>query len=401
MANAVKIVFLFTFIFSATFAYWSEKIDVQVIDIAGRPISNADVTIVYQSVACSTHSSIVKATGADGKAHFEFINTIEETAVTTNCVERLYPITVNYAGTSRSIIGDVNRTDKLYVVTFPVVYYMLRVTDANDNPLSDSIAQYDGATYRADIRGIITLPTPIGIEQNVKVIFGNAIKNVKIVATADSSETVKLPVYDLRVRVFNEFGLRIAAVVNTDNLTLQATELSDAIFEKFSSDIARITISVDDKIKKFDLKVTEQILDVYFDLSPPSIRDFRVEVVERGNLKMSVAVVDEGTYAAGISVNPQLLYAFDNENFTQVQMFPVGDNRFSTVVPSHGANTDFKIIATDSQNNSATYNSSYLFVEEKKKEEAPVVPVSPIHIVGLIIFVIVVIFVYQKLREQF
>jgi len=403
-ADLTKMLGVMLILASAVFAYWSESTDVAVIDQIGRPISNANVTVVYQSTKCNYHEQITHQTDNNGRTHFEFVNTIDETAVTTDCVEREYTITAIYGGISNSTTGDVNNTNELYVIPLPVVYYTIRIVDSNDNPITDASVVYQGSNYRADMRGTVNLPVPIGKDQKASIVFGSISREIRIYAFADASQTVKLPVYDLKIKVFNEYGLRLPAIVRVDGMSAQATELTDAVFEKFSYETAHINVTVEDRTKSFEVKIVNDTVNVYFDFSPPVIRDLKSEVVERGNVKISAAIVDEGTHAAGITENPLAYYATDENftNFTETKMYPMGSDSYYVVLPSRGANVKFIINATDTQGNIGSYEGKYLFKEEKIEEKPVTIEqISITHIIGLIAFVVIVIFVYQKIREQF
>ena len=376
-------------------AYWSEVMDVAVVDTIGRPVSNANITVVYQSTGCNVHSLVSKLSGPDGRAHFEFFNTVEETAVTTDCVERSYPITVTYASTANSTTGNINYSN-LYVLALPVVYYTLQIVDVKENALTDAGAVYRGATYRADMRGIITLPIPINTAQDATVVFGNITRSLRLQASSDETQNVKLPVYDLRIRVFDEYGQRLPAIVRVDGMAAQATESADAIFEKFSYETARINVTVGERSIALDQQITNDTVEVHFDMSAPVIRELRAEIVERYNVKVTAAIADGGNFASGITENPSILYWLDagQANVTEIKMFLEREGMYSAVLPAHNADIGFRIVANDSQGNSASYDGNYTFTQEKKSEQV-VTQLSPTMLVGLAVFAVVLIFVYQ------
>ena len=360
---------IFTLLVTGSHAFWAEEIDFLAIDVLGRPIKDATITVVYQSFNCATHADIIKKTDSQGIAHFEFINTIPETAVTANttCVERSYSIISSFAGTTNTTIGHLNRSNKLYEVRFQVTYHTLLVRDAYDSPLVPSIAEYQGLSFETDKSGRMFIPLPIGKSIEINITYRNITKTITRKENSETISKVNLSVYDLKVKLFNQRGVRLVGNITIDDLTQRTNVSSSAIFERFGYDQATFKIAVKDRRKTIIANITGDTIDLYVDLAPPSIRDLSIGVTSSKNLEFKVSIVDEGLYASGLLTNPIIEYDI-GDGLRVVKMFPTSAIDYEATIPAKGNNTVYKISAIDLQENIGSHEGNYTFTEEKQPE---------------------------------
>ena len=394
-------VFILMLLASVAFAYWSEKIDVYVIGSDGRALKNATADVVYQSTKCGDHVAISKQTDEFGMAHFEFINTVDET-FDNACVERSYTMTASLVGFSNSTIGYLSNTDKKYFIKLPLLQEVITVIDSEGRSVSGASAVFSGTTFLSDASGTIYLSLPMGAPSDVVVGYGGVSRSLKINPSDSSSMTVTLPIYDLQVRLFDEFGRRINGTVSFGGNTEISTSSSPALFPRFAEESAGFSIIASGKQKIINTTITSDTIDIYFDFTAPSIRDVRTTLSGRNSVKITAAVVDDGAYASGLSSNPTIGYSAGDSGYTEIKMYPASANTYEATVPAGGNDVRFSIITSDKQSNTNRYEGTYSFggttmVEEETK---PSLQISPLHLVGVFVFVIVVVFIYQKIKEQ-
>lgn len=394
---------LLLIISQVSFAWWSESIDVWAIDSGGRSVEGAEVTIVYQSSACDKHDAISKKTGPDGIAHFEFMNTVLETGVVGGgCVERSYTITTSYAGIANSTVGIVG-SKKQYVIVLPLVRYTVSAVGFNNITLPGAFAVISGNRYLSDAGGILRLYVPIGRATDVEIGFGNISRKMRVNIGSDTFETVALPVYNLRIRLFDEDERRISGTIIVGSLSAAATETEDAVFERFPYSSAILLVKSDGKEKTVSVNITAERLDIYIDFSPPAIRDITASATEKKNVRVAATISDDGKHASGLATSPVVRYRFENATaWNELKMYQTAAKAFEATVPAAGNDFDYEIVAVDNQGNENKYSASFSFgkrpEEERREGEVPSLDIT--HIVAIVIFVFVVFIIYGKIKES-
>ncbi|VVB73902.1 Uncharacterised protein [uncultured archaeon] len=393
--------FVFMLLASVAFAYWSEKIDVYAIGSDGKALKNATVDVVYQSTKCGDHVGISKQTDGLGVAHFEFVNTVDET-FNPACVEHSYTMTASLVGFSNSTIGFLNNSDKKYFIRLPLLQEVITVVDSSSRPVSGASAAFAGTMFSSDASGTIYLSLPSGTASDMAVSYRGIVRALKVNPSDSASITVTLPIYDLQVRLFDEFGRRINGTVEFGGDSQPSTSTAPALFPRFAEESAGFSVIASGKQKIINTTITSDTLDIYFDFAAPSIRDVRTAPYGRDSVQVTAAVADDGTYASGLASNPTLGYAVADGGYTEVKMYPASANTFEATVPAGGQNVSFSIIASDKQSNVNRYEGTYSFSGSAvvEVEEKPSLHISPLHLIGVFVFILVVVFIYQKIKEQ-
>lgn len=397
----LTVIFL-ALLFPILFAWWSENIDIWVIDPKGRSIPNANVTIVYQTTACNKHTSLTKTTDVSGRVHFDIMNMVEEGGV-PECVEKSYPMTATYGGVSNTTIGVV-KSETEYLVMLPLVRYTARVVGMQNNTLVPSYAIFAGNRYTSDSKGVVSVFVPATRSSNVDIGFGNVTKAVKVDSSSDREETVVLPVYILEIRLFDENEKRINGTINAGGVISVATDTEAAVFNNFPYSSINATVFSGGEQREVSIIVTSPQLDVYVDFSPPTIREVTATTTSKGNAQISAAVAEDGKHASGLASNPIVRYKLANTTaWAESKMFPTATKKFEATVLVSNTDFEYEILAFDNQGNEKKYVSSFSF--EKKGDtkgdtgfKAPSIDVT--HLVAIAIFVFVVFLVYRKIRES-
>ena len=273
----IPILFVLGLLFGLSFAYWSANISVYVIGADGIGLSNATVSVVYQATQCGYHEQIEKQTDSQGFVNFQFMNTIDETFNPT-CVEHFFTINAALAGFSNSTVGYVNNTTNNYFIALPLLQHELIVLDSSNSTLANANAAFEGTTFYSNNAGEIFVSVPSGTVSNVVVSYGNITTTVGINPLESSPTIVSLPVYDLNVRLFNDQGNQINGTVTFNNVQALSTTESPALFPLFTEKSAQFTVNTAGVQRTVNENITSDTLDIYLDITPPSIRDVTTKV---------------------------------------------------------------------------------------------------------------------------
>lgn len=383
------------FLIQISFSWWVENITIYVGDNKGRPIKNSSVSIIYQSTSCDKHNVIEKKTDENGYANFYFMNMVEEPS---ECVERSYIINIEYFGIKKKEIGIVGERKK-YTYFIEAAQAKINVVGYNNITLPFSKVILSGIEYYTDARGIVSVPIPIGKEIPVDVWFGNISKSTKILIRGDEEVRIELPVYDLKIFLYDENGKRISGKVIVENRVAFVETEKEGIIEKFPYPSAKFKVIVENKSKEFEMKINSDLLEIYVDLSPPMIRDVKVVEVKEKNVKITSEIFDPGKHSSGIK-NIFVYYKFLNGSELSGKMYLAGKNFYEATIPSRGNDFSYEIVAIDNQGNENKYVGNYSFgKKEEKKEIKFEMEMQPVLIVGILVFIIVIVFVYKKIRE--
>ncbi len=398
MEKSVKKYILSIFIItSLVFSWWYENITVYVGDHVGRPIKNATVSIVYQSTSCDKHDTIVKQTNETGYLNFYFMNMVDEPSP---CVERAYIINVKYFDITKSKVAIVGEK-KDYSFFLEAARLKVRVVGYNNSTLPFSYLVIFGEKYYTDAAGTANIILPIGKEIPIEVYFGDISKATKVLIRGDEEITISLPVYDLKIILYDENGNRISGKVIVENLMTYVEKDKEGMIEKFPYTSAKFSIVVGNKSKEIEQKINSDLLEIYVDLSPPEIRNVRISETKEKNVKISANIFDPGKYSSKIK-NVSVTYRFLNGSKITQKAYLSGKDTYEVTIPARGNDFEFEILAIDEQGNKNEYLGNYTSrkdVEKGRKEITIDIGFNPVIIIGIIVIVIIIVIVYKKIRE--
>jgi hypothetical protein len=383
---------------SSVFSYWAESFNVTVLSKDGLPMKNVNVTVIYQTNRCGAHSEVSKLTNSSGSTSFSIMNTVDESFGT--CVERIYTIRADFSGYSNSTIGQVNGTNKNYVLWLPFIIHIINVRNAANVPIQNAqVTAYD-VTYSTDAAGNAYVLLPVGMSSQVIVKYGEISKSVSVNPSLSSSTNVSLSIYDLKVALTDENGNYLKGQIAYKDVKKEITD-SYVIFNMFSDPNPVFYVTVNGVTKQVKTSVSSDNIVLRFDLTPPIISDIQTRVSDN-RLYISASIVDPGRYASGIISNPLLSYETNSSSQAGLKMYFVGNNRYETSIPLGSEEIKYTITATDAQGNKDSYSDTYSpsFKPEKEIEKVTKGQFSWITVIGIFIFAIVIYFIYQKIKEQ-
>jgi hypothetical protein len=388
-----KSIFLLCLILGIVFPWWVENITIYVGDYIGRPIKNATVSIVYQSTSCDKHNTITKQTNESGYVNFYFMNTVDEPST---CVERAYIINIKYFHITKSQVAIVGER-KDYTFFIEAAKLKIKIVGYNNSTLPFSYVLFYGNKYYADASGTVNLILPIGKEIPIEAYFGNVSKVANVLIRGDEEITVSLPVYDLKIVLYDENGKRVSGKVVAGGFVTFVEVDKEGIIEKFPYASSKFLIFIGNKSMEVEKKILSDFLEIYVDLSPPEIRDVRLYEA-KGNVKIRANIFDPGKYSSGIK-NVSISYRFLNGSKILQKAYLAGKDIYEVTVPARGNDFEFEILAVDGQGNENKYFGNYTFAKVGGEERKFEISFNPAIIIGIIVLVIVVVFIYKKIRE--
>jgi len=398
LMNSIQFLLFLFILSSSVFSYWAESFNVTVLSKDGLPMKNVNVTVIYQANRCGAHSEVSKLTNSSGSTSFSIMNTVDESFGT--CVERIYTIRADFSGYSNSTIGQVNGTEKNYVLWLPFIIHVINVRNAANVPIQNAqVIAYD-VTYSTDAAGNGYVLLPVGMSSQVTVKYGEVSKSVSVNPSLSSSTNVSLSIYDLKVALTDENGNYLKGQVAYKDVKKEITD-SYVVFNMFSDPNPVFYVTVNGVTKQVKTSVSSDNIVLRFDLTSPIISDIQTRISDN-RLYISASIVDPGRYASGITSNPLLSYETNSSSQAGLKMYFVGNNRYETSIPLGSEEIKYTITATDAQGNKDSYSDTYSpsFKPEKEIEKVTKGQFSWITVIGIFIFAIVIYFIYQKIREQ-
>ncbi|MEM2974242.1 MAG: hypothetical protein QW112_01275 [Candidatus Micrarchaeia archaeon] len=402
--NTAKIITIFLLLVSVALAMWSETVDIYTVDLSGRYIPGANVTIIYQAYQCGRHELINLVTNSSGGVRVTLNNNVAEEGVYPPCVEKYYTIRASYIGVTAEKRGNVG-TLPSYHITLPVAEYKMYVKGADGNEIYPINVSVDGI-FISSSTSIVTVRLPVNRTFDIKIYYGSINGTARITLSGDKVENFTLPVYDLHIQLYNDTGDRIKGQIKVDGLSQWSLLTEDAVFEKFPFPSANFTVIVDNTERHIYSIIDKAHLALYVDMTPPAIKDVTQTAVG-GNVRISAVVSDEGVHASGLAKNPIIQYLFnDSLDWSIVKMYQKSARIFEGEIPANGQNIVYQIIAEDMQGNKEVYDGRYDFKATQKPTKPSGIDIWKLvsqpslpHIIGVIIFIFIIIVVYVKIKE--
>jgi hypothetical protein len=319
----------------------------------------------------------------------------------SSCIERAYVINIKYFDITKSEVAIVGEK-KEYTYFIEAAKLKIRVFGYGNSTLPFAYIVLYGEKYYTDASGTVNIILPIGKEIPLEVYFGNISKVEKVSIRGDEEINISLPVYDLKIVLYDENGNRVAGKVVAGNFMTYVEKDKEGLIEKFPYSSAKFLVTVGNKSKEIEQNIISDFLEIYVDLTPPEIRDVRITETKDKNVKIRANIFDLGKYSSGIA-NVTAIYKFLNGSKIVQKAYLSEKDIYEVTIPARGSDFDFEILAVDSQGNENKYIGNYTFKKEGKEvsggKEGFELSFNPLMVVGAVVLIIVIIFVYKKIRE--
>ncbi len=329
-----------------------DVINVRALDAYLRPVQNAFASVRYQvdkSTGKGFFTTPKKPTGESGNVSF-FIRNQEAIPSNLDCNVYVF-LTFQGANYSKKVIAQSHPS----FIDFNLDAYILRVLVVDEHN-----SAINGATVFVND---LNQTTSNGMTE-FKVLKGNTRIFVKylegkaedtIDVKNDSTFTVQLVFYKLKINVLDDRGNPLDARVTIDDSDYQASN-GELSFGKFVGQYHTAVVEYGGKQKTLDLDLAENSeYDAYFDSGAPRIENVNV-VEENGKLKVVVIADDPGKYPSGLpSSAASLRYVTPDGGSKKISFYQSKPSEFVAEIPvaSGMSEISFTIEIRDKENNKA------------------------------------------------
>ncbi|MEW6329128.1 MAG: hypothetical protein AB1468_03345, partial [Candidatus Micrarchaeota archaeon] len=259
--------------------------------------------------------------------------------------------------------------DQPHVVrlVLPLADLNVRVIDPYRRPVPNVRAEVTSGwvliSKNTDKNGTALFPLPKNLKYNVRVTFGEFVRDFSNIQVPKSIETA-LPVYSLSLRVMDDEGSPLVADVLVGNSTFKTNEQGELFFEHVSAPVVTLEVRYGLKKKEKTLSMEYDISETFvFDSAPPRIQYAYTDPVipKKDDLvRVYASASDPNAFSSGLS-SVQLRYSTDNEKWNTVSMGVGNKSLFTATIPKYSTGTIvFYIVrAVDGDGNTALYKGNY------------------------------------------
>jgi len=300
--------------------------------------------------------------------------------------------------------GKCSQGPRTEMFSLPVYQAKVRVVDARGEAVSGASVRFAEATAYTDRNGEAAAWFEDGAAYEASISYGELTRRVSGMMRGDDAlHEVTLPLHDLRLRVIDDRGLPLEAMVRLENETKYADANGSVEFRRVPFQNPTAVIEYGGHRKNVSINMSQDVFQtVRIDLGPPALGE-PVFARTDGNVLVSVEARDVGVAASGLRMEKPLLitYSPDNRTWVQAEMHVVSAGVFGVTLPASlypNASFYYRIQAFDNEGNVAEKNGSVGIMAAK-----PPAPegggVNYLYVLGAIIIAIVVVIIYRRIRE--
>jgi len=212
---------------------------------------------------------------------------------------------------------------------------------------------FSGAT---DAQGIFSTYLRSADQCQITARFG-AVENTVFMSkpAEDVFTTIKLPLYDLSLKVVDDNGIPIRATVSVPGYPQAETDAFGLFtIKRFPATSANIGIIYDNRNQATPVELkSSSPMTIVFDITPPRISEVNATVNSTsGMARIRARVVDGGNARSEIS-SVSLRFSTDKKRWSRLPMYPVTASLFEANVPEQAPGTEvsYTIEAADAYAN--------------------------------------------------
>lgn len=411
------------FLVNASSALWTEHLIAYAYDKENRPVPGAEIEVKYQKekfplTSKNFDGTLTGITNADGAFQATFYNQV----YTEDYTIREYVVFAKYMGTSNSMAVTCRSVNKLncsseqpnaLAITLPVRRANVQATDQNGRALKDVVVIVAGMQKQTDASGKAFFPLPEKQAYEITAMYGGLKEKRTVTLNTDANITIIMPLYDVVLRITDENGNALEALVTLGNETKQTMGMREVAFNRIAYRNATLTVEARGETKTYKVEIDEDVTqEIIFDGTPPRIDEVEIKENAEGKLDVTARVVDDGEKAAGLKeTEPATANYSTGGAWSTARMYPLGNGRFQTTLekPAPGETIRVKITATDKEGNAGTSQEAMFRTKrigEKDEEEKPSTGgsgggIDYVLIFGAIIVIVIIALVAKKIKEEF
>ncbi|MEM4166213.1 MAG: hypothetical protein QW153_00150 [Candidatus Bilamarchaeaceae archaeon] len=410
----MKLAFLLLLLVAVTFADdcvgYSENLHIRVLDSLIRPVEGASVSVTFDrgtSFGEKYFTTQPKKTDENGSVYFTLLNQGTETRK-IDC--NIY-IDASFGPTSAKKTITALKHPQIIDVKLPIYRVIFYVRDQNGKPLENATVFFNNETKKTNKNGNVIMYSENGTQQYL-VTYRSGSESGFILVSGDTTREAIIPIYEVKIDVYDDRGEPLSALVSYSNETLK-TEEGKVVFKVYN-DVVEIKVQYDNIQKNLIVNAKEKPKEsIYFDLNAPLINEPKHNL-SNNRVRMSFEINDLGQYASGVDplsirINYRLL---PDGQWQKAKTYSLGSNLYGIDFPEleKGTIVEFNVEASDYEGNKA-YKSGRFVIEttiekpqnesgnkhekEEKNEEYPI-----FYAVFGLIFIIFVVYLLKKFIEK-
>lgn len=360
-------IFVFTILFSLSFAEFIEEVDILVVDAKNRSVEGAEIWADYQLNSIKGFVTTDRQlTDRYGLLHLRLINTEYQEALT----EYEYTLYVEYAGQQQTMKIDARSGRRSRTFFLDLYQVAVRIYDEYAGGLKANVTLL-GQTKETSENGYAFFSAPVG-EHEIVINYHGSILREPISVSDDVYLEVPLTTYHLDVYIVDDNGESLDGTVYIAE-SFWGTEdgKAETIFMATPPVLVKVVSESRESIVEVDPRSKTEIT-VPIDIHGPKINNVDYKKTATG-YEISSNIYDSGLYASGLDIEdfpPKIEYTITEQNEKKSEraaslVYQAGDvySIDLTNIPDNSI-IDYEIIAKDNQGNEAFYIGT--FVAEPK-----------------------------------
>ncbi|MCX6777622.1 MAG: hypothetical protein NT157_01935 [Candidatus Micrarchaeota archaeon] len=337
-------------------ATWTKEVKVYVSDAGNRPIANAKVDLTWQFTEIKDGEATVYANDV-GIASANLTNLVYESRAS-------HDVTIVATYGLQTVTKKANLEFSPDIISAQLALYQIKATvlDQDNAPVQGVSVYTPPWTFKTDSAGYAIFRLP---KKGATIVaeYGDVRSEKSISVTGDASVEFKFTLPTVTIKVLDERGNPIVAVVRMRELEKGTDREGNAVFAKVPYYSANVTVSYagNEKTERiFDIRA-DMMKRIIFDFSPPFIANLNAQLLDDKKIRVYADVVEQGIYASGLDPAYGVkLFASTGGEFAEYEMFPLNSSAFQATIPKQPDNTTitYYVAAADRQGNEVQSSSN-------------------------------------------
>ncbi|MFH1285888.1 MAG: hypothetical protein ABIH99_04865 [Candidatus Micrarchaeota archaeon] len=417
--NKLNILLAILLISSFAFAYWTENVELHVVDGNGRAIPNAFVEVKYQTDKYPLKEGEFDARGTGYTNEYGMFNITLYNQVPADKDKEEYVLFVTYWGITKPYTGrhwDGKPQPAVIEISLPIYQLLVSVNNQHGKPVKGARVSVQSSVSTVSAisssLGYATFSLPEGT-YTVQVEDGDSVNSSTTILSAnDSSVSLITQEYDLVVSVVDEEGNPLSAAITVAGKSALTNDSGEAVFPTLPGKSTLVSVSYNELIKSTTADLFEGAYErVVLDLSAPQIGELTVKGSRNELLMLQFNIIDNGKYSSGISSVKFQYAAKKNEsdtlNWTAQSLYLINSTTFQTTIPAQEDGTElfYLIEAEDGAGNLNSISGNYTInYAQIKKDSEPIFSFGNFNwfpVIAVIVLLGVLFFIYKKYSEGY
>ncbi|MBI4399663.1 hypothetical protein HY570_02845 [Candidatus Micrarchaeota archaeon] len=396
-------IFLIAFLLLNVTAFWTEILEVHVVDKKGRPLPNSEVEITYQREKSNAlDGKIATTTDASGIYTVKLVNSAPAQFEKNDII-----IKTSFGGVSNTTtlqhLDSFSDTARVITTTLPIFELRVKLLDYYNKTIPNGAVRVGPNLAYTNSQGVAILRLPTGTYEIVGKYGDTQERKISTQVADDVNVDISLPVYNVMLKVINQYGNPVKALITGKSISTYTDDKGELVFNQFQYSQITLLVAANSYPTK-NLTVTtgsSQQYTVILDSGAPSISNIRVVGNYTAQRKIIVEILDNGNHSSGLQA-AYIEYSTDNgASWNKTNLYPISYKDYEATLPAQKTNTTviYKIIASDKESNIAETEVMSFTVREKAPEPSIIPGVNLDIILWPVVIVIVLVILFLAYKK--